>query len=420
MMHANPDAEQYVLGCILMDDTLLRETELHPDHFFIGRHQDMFRKMREMSKKGERVDFLSMAVHDAETAKALSQAFPSITLFRHYEKLVMEAWKKRKAVEITDEMKRELADTGDSSFITSAIRDLTKLEETGVQTDYNFRDRVLEVLDEIKADTGEMKGIPTGFRDLNTMLHGWHDQDLIIIGARPSVGKTAFVLHTLRHAAELGVVVTLFALEMEDKANIRRMLSSKADVDATKMRAPKKFFNKADWDNISREGSLLSELKIAIYDKPNVSTTEIRTKIRAVKNRYPNDKHMVVIDYLQLMRGSNPRDKKVDQMGEISRDLKLLAREFNLPVIALSQLSRGVESRQDKRPMMSDLRDSGNIEQDADVIMLLYRDDYYNKEEPSNIVEVNISKQRNGKTGLVQLVFLKERNKFADLERHPQ
>lgn len=414
-MHANPDAEQYVLGCILMDDTLLRETELNPDHFFVGRHQDMFRRMRELSGRNERVDYLALVTHDMQTAKDLMQSIPSVNLFRHYEKLVMDAWKRRRAVEIVDAMKRDIAETEDSNRISETIRELTQIEETGVQTEYNFGERVMEVVDEIEHSTGEMKGVPTGFRDLNAYLHGWHDEDLIIVGARPSVGKTAFALHTLLHAAQLGTVCTLFAFEMRDKSNIQRMISAHAEIDATKMRAPKKFFDDRDWSRLSKTASQMTQLDIAIFDKPNITPAEVRMKVRAMKNRFPDKKHLVVIDYLQLMRGTNPKDKRVEQMGEISRELKLMAREFRLPVIALSQLNRSSDSRQDKRPMMSDIRDSGNIEQDADVILLLYREDYYDKEQPSNVIEINVAKQRNGRTGLVQLAFLKEFNRFADL-----
>jgi replicative DNA helicase len=415
-MHANPDAEQYVLGCILMDDTLLRETELLPEHFCIGRHVDMFRCMRELSAQGNRVDFLS--VRDNDLARDLYQAIPSITLFRHYETLVMDAWKRRKAVAIVESMKTDLAETQDLLHITNAIRELTQIEEVGCETEYNFAERVMAVVEELEHDTGEMKGVSTGFRDLNAYLHGWHDEDLIILAARPSVGKTALALHSLLHAARLGTACTLFAFEMRDSSNIRRMLSAHGEIDATKMRTPKKFFDKADWERLSRSASDMAGMTVAIYDKPNVTVAEMRTKVRSMKNRHPDKRHLVVIDYLQLMRGSNPRDKKVDQFGEISRDLKLMAREFKVPVILLSQLNRGVEQRQDKRPMMSDIRDSGNIEQDADVILMLYRDDYYNPESvKKNVVEVIIGKQRNGKTGTVELVFLKEQNRFVDLAR---
>lgn len=418
LYHSNPDAEQYVLGCILMDDTLLRETDLMPSHFSVKRHQEIFAAMRQLSTAGKRVDYFSMPQGHVDEARELWAAIPSIKLFRHYEGLVVDAWKRRRAVEITESMRGELAETEDTSHVHEAIRELTSVLEFGYDVEYDFATRVAEVADELARDDGVMKGVSTGFDDLDTYLHGWHDEDLIIVAARPSVGKTAFALHALLHAAKLGTVCTLFAFEMRDKANIQRMLSAHGRINATRMRAPGKFFDQQDRDNLSTASVSLAQFPITIYDRPNITTAEIRTKVRAMKNKHPNSKHLVVIDYLQLMRGTNTRDKKVDQMGEISRDLKLIAREFQLPVVVLSQLNRGVESRPDKHPMMSDIRDSGSIEQDADVILLLYRDGYYDpNSSQQNVIEVNVSKQRNGRTGKVELVFLAEFNRFENLSK---
>jgi replicative DNA helicase len=399
-----------------MDDSFLGETNIVPEHFFIPRHQEMFKRMLELRKKGKRVDILSIGQFDREGVQNAVALVPSTRMFKHYEKLVLDCWRRRLAVEVANQLVRELEETQDIDRIGVAIQQLTSLEEVGMQEDYDFHTRVDEVVQELKDDDGEMKGIPTGLADLDTYTAGWQDEDFIIVGARPSVGKTALALHSMRHAAENGVACTLFALEMRDKAQIKRMLSAQERIDATKMRSPKRFFGPDEWELLESAAEGLKRMNIAIYDKPNVTIPEIRAKVRARKNAFPNEKHLVVVDYLQLMQGRDPRQKRHEQVGEISRELKLIAREYKVPLIALCQLNRNSTNKADRRPQLSDLRESGNIEQDADVAILLHQPE----ETTGNaVMELIIAKQRNGRQGLVQAVFVKEYNKFADLARQP-
>src|SRR5699024_2919428 len=238
-------------------------------------------------------------------------------------------------------------------------------------------------------------GIDTGFKDLNNMLHGFQNGDLIISAARPSVGKTAKMLNHIKTHGENGGLVIAFSLEMDAKSLNRRMLSTIGRIDMHKMRNPKQFFDGEDWNNFTVALAELSNMNLHIYDKPGQTVREIRSTVKRLQKKYPGVPTLIMIDYLQLIRSDTRHESKNVEVGEITRSLKELAKETQSPVYLLSQLSRGVESRQDKRPIMSDIRDSGSIEQDADVIEFLYRDDYYDSEsESKDIIEIIIAKQR--------------------------
>lgn len=271
----------------------------------------------------------------------------------------------------------------------------------------------------MQIDVGDLTGIPTGYDDLNRMTAGLQEGDLIIIGARPSMGKTAFVLNIAFHAASAHTATGIFSLEMGEEQLLKRMISSTGNIDATKLKNPKKLCNLKDWEKISQAMGLINDLPLEIYDKANVTMQEIYAKTRKLKRKYPNKKVLIAIDYLQLIVcDPKHRGNRMQEIGEISRKLKLMARELNVCVVALSQLSRAVESRQDKRPLLSDLRENGQIEQDADLIAFLYREDYYDREtENKNITEIILAKQRNGPVGVVELAFIKEFSKFVNLER---
>jgi replicative DNA helicase len=263
--------------------------------------------------------------------------------------------------------------------------------------------------------SGETTGIPTGFRDLDKVTAGFQRNDLIIVAARPSVGKTAFALNISQNVAtRADENVAIFSLEMGAEQLVMRMLCAEGNVDAQRLRTGQ--LEDEDWGKLSLAMSSLSQAGIYIDDTPGIRVNDIRAKCRRLKQEHGLG--MIMIDYLQLIQGNGrSSDNRQQEVSEISRSLKSLARELEVPVIALSQLSRGVESRQDKRPMMSDIRESGAIEQDADIVAFLYRDDYYNKEtEDANTIEIIIAKQRNGPTGTVKLAFRKEFNKFVDLE----
>lgn len=278
---------------------------------------------------------------------------------------------------------------------------------------------VFEKVEQLYQDKGGTTGIPSGFTDLDRMTAGFQRSDLIIVAARPSVGKTAFALNV---AQNVGVrareTVAIFSLEMSAAQLVQRMICAEANVDAQRMRTG--HLEGDDWEKLTMAIGSLSEAQIFIDDTPGITVAEIRAKCRRLKKE--KGLGMIMIDYLQLISGRGKAgENRQQEVSEISRTLKQIARELEVPVIALSQLSRGVEQRQDKRPMMSDLRESGSIEQDADIVSFLYRDDYYDKEsEKKDIIEIIIAKQRNGPVGTVELVFLKKYNKFVSIDRAHQ
>jgi replicative DNA helicase len=279
-----------------------------------------------------------------------------------------------------------------------------------------IHDVLMESYEQIEAQHFNKSGIsgtPTGFVDLDRMISGLKGSELIILAARPSMGKTAFALNLAQNVGvRAGKTVALFSLEMSASQLVMRMLAAEGNIDAQGFRTGN--LNEEDWEKLTMAMSTLSEAPIFIDDTPGITVYDIRAKLRRLKAEHGLG--LVVIDYLQLITGRGG-DSRQQEISEISRSLKLLAREFDVPVIALSQLSRAVEQRQDKRPMLSDLRESGSIEQDADVVAFLYRDDYYNEEsEKKNIAELIIGKQRNGPVGKVELLFLKNYNKFLSLD----
>lgn len=283
-----------------------------------------------------------------------------------------------------------------------------------------IRDVLMQVFDRVELlhqNKGGTSGIPTGFVDLDHMTNGFQRNDLIIVAARPSVGKTAFALNIAQNVAvRAKETVAIFSLEMSAPQLVQRMICAEANLDANIMRTGD-FKSDDDWSKLTMGIQSLSESEIYIDDTPGITVTDIRAKCRRLKKE--KGLGMIVIDYLQLIQGRGKAgENRQQEVSEISRTLKQIARELDVPVIALSQLSRGVEQRQDKRPMMSDLRESGSIEQDADIVAFLYRDDYYNQDtEKKNIIEIIIAKQRNGPVGTVELVFLKNFNKFVNYER---
>ncbi|MGG5832112.1 replicative DNA helicase, partial [Bacillus pumilus] len=286
-----------------------------------------------------------------------------------------------------------------------------------------IRDSIKDVLvqtydniEQLHNRKGDITGIPTGFSELDRMTAGFQRNDLIIVAARPSVGKTAFALNIAQNVAtKTDESVAIFSLEMGAEQLVMRMLCAEGNINAQNLRTGN--LTEEDWGKLTMAMGSLSNSGIFIDDTPGIRVSEIRSKCRRLKQE--NGLGMILIDYLQLIQGSGrSSDNRQQEVSEISRALKSLARELEVPVIALSQLSRGVEQRQDKRPMMSDIRESGSIEQDADIVAFLYRDDYYDKEsENKNIIEIIIAKQRNGPVGTVSLAFVKEYNKFVNLER---
>lgn len=423
----NIEAEQYLLGCILVDGDLIKEISLQPEHFYRASHRIIFAAMRELEKKDEPIDVVTVitqiGIDKADTVGGISYlsrlagGVPTTSTVQTYEKYILDAWKLRQAEMIANKIKEEVAVAKDSSIIGQSIAELSRLDETGYDEDFDLKKELLELDDEFESATEGLKGITTGLNDLNAATNGWQDEDLIIVGARPSMGKTAFALNEALNAAKDGTVTTIFSLEMGRKQLLKRMICIEGKIDFTKLRNPKKLMSPEEYTHMARTMGYISTLPLFIYDKPGTTVQEMRAKVRKLKRKYPDQRHLVIIDYLQLITGSGA-ENRTQELGEISRALKLMAREYKLPVIALSQLSRSLEQRKDKRPMMSDLRESGNIEQDADVVAFLYRDDYYDPESTQkNVTEVIIAKQRNGPTGTVKLVFLKQFQRFECLQR---
>lgn len=434
---ANLDAEQSIIGGILLEPEMLEDCILKPEHFFDPRHQNLFWTMRDLESKNIPVDIVSIVDRVGQSKVAdiggvsyiteMAGAIPTVANFNYYQRLVLEYYERRMQYEIAREIMQKTPENEPGEVREQAIEKLTALDENDLDDndDGHVSNVLVRVYDWMEQDHGDITGAPTGFDDLDKMLSGLQRQDLVIIGARPSMGKTALAVNICQNYSiaaskqdKKGGPAVIFSLEMPDEGLAKRMLSSGGNISAIAMRNPLGNFESSDWTKTTMAMGELSNAPLHIFDKSGVDVSYIRQKLRMIKRKYPDEHIIAVVDYLQLIVGS-PRHggNRTAEIGEISRQLKHIARELDLTVIALSQLSRGVEQRQDKRPMMSDLRESGQIEQDADVIGFMYRDDYYNADsEIPNVTEIIIAKQRNGPIGTVELAFIKEYNKFVNLD----
>ncbi|MCY8590960.1 replicative DNA helicase [Bacillus haynesii] len=420
----NVEAEQALLGCILVESDLIKELSLQPEHFSETRHQVIFKAMREVEKLGKSVDIVTTVTKLGDSVEQvgglqyltdLGSAVASTANFLAYQTLIYDAYRLR-------EMKKtaiEFANTPTDDGITELYKRAMELQEIGIEKTRTKQDVLMEIYNDMHEEKEDITGINTGLIDLNAMTGGWQNDDLIVLAARPSMGKTAFALHMGKSNCEKGGVTDIFSLEMPDKQLTHRLLSNLGNIEGSKWKNPRKFFSDRDYENATKAIGEYEKWNINIHDQPAQSLADIRSKIRKTKKENPdNKKHLVIIDYLQLIRAIGKYERRDLEVGSITADLKKMARAFKIPIILLSQLSRAVEQRQDKRPMMSDLRESGSIEQDADVVMFLYRDDYYNKNsELKNIIEIDLAKQRNGPTGMIQASFIKEYGRFINLSR---
>lgn len=421
-MDINLEAEFAVLGSVLQKGELFKELTIQEKHFSTKANKILFKAFEQIDKKGETIDIAMVVMNLGATNLStiggktfltqLMNSIPSLERFKSYEKYVFDAWKVREARRIQD---IDIYDLDDLNKVSDLYADLS-LENN--DDDYNHTESLKRLYQQIESQDKGLSGIDTGFIDLNRMLDGFQKGDLIISAARPSVGKTAKMLnHAAAHCNNDGVAA-IFSLEMSEDSLNKRFLSTLGRIDGHKMKNPKQYFSERDWNNYSNAFGQLSNMNIHIYDKSGQTMQFIRSKVSKLRRKYPGKDILVLIDYLQLIRSPRKYENKNIEIGEITRSAKELAKDMDVPVFLLSQLSRGVESRQDKRPMMSDIRDSGSVEQDADVIEFLYRDDYYSAEsEKQNIIEVIIAKQRNGKVGTVEMAFIKEYNLFADLDK---
>jgi replicative DNA helicase len=433
----NLEAEQAVLGAILLDsEALITAMErISSEDFYRGSHQRIFEAMVELAEENEPVDLITLIsrlqdkqqleeVGGVSYLTELANAVPTSANVDYYAQIVEEKSMLRRliraATQIVSNGYSSAEDVGE--LLNEAEQRILEISQRRSGSGFvAIRDVLMEVFERVEFlyhHKGGVTGISSGFPDLDKMTSGFQRSDLIIVAARPSVGKTAFALNI---AQNVGVrsreTVAIFSLEMGAAQLVQRMICAEANVDATRMRTG--FLEPDDWEKLTMAIGALSEANIYIDDSPSVTVADIRAKCRRLKKE--KGLGMILIDYLQLIQGRGKGDNRQQEVSEISRTLKAIARELDVPVIALSQLSRGVEQRQDKRPMMSDLRESGSIEQDADIVAFLYRDDYYDKEtEKKNIIEIIIAKQRNGPVGTVELAFLKHYNKFVSLDRSHQ
>ncbi|WP_248929304.1 replicative DNA helicase [Paenibacillus hamazuiensis] len=429
----NIEAEQAVLGAILLDgDALVTAMErITSDDFYRGAHQRIFEAMIELNGDNEPVDLITLTarlqdkqqleeVGGVTYLSELATAVPTAANIDYYAQIVEEKSMLRRLIRAATQIVQNGYSGGEEigGLLSDAERRIMEISQRRSGSGFvSIRDVLMEVFEKVEKlheQKGTTTGIKSGFHDLDRMTSGFQRSDLIIVAARPSVGKTAFSLNI---AQNVGIrekeTVAIFSLEMGAAQLVQRMLCAEGNIDASGMRNGN--LKPEEWDKLTMAMSVMSEANIYIDDSPSITVADIRAKCRRLKQE--KGLGMILIDYLQLIQGRGKAgENRQQEVSEISRTLKQIARELNVPVIALSQLSRGVEQRQDKRPMMSDLRESGSIEQDADIVAFLYRDDYYDQEsEKKNVIEIIIAKQRNGPVGTVELGFQKNYNKFVNL-----
>lgn len=429
------EAEQAVLGAIFLEkEALVTVSEiLTPEDFYRTSHKKIYEVMIAIGESGEPVDLITVT---AELKKRkwidevggiaylsdLASSVPTAANVEYHAEIVAEKAVLRRLIRTAT----EIATSGYQSIepveniLSDAEKSILEISNKGHRSGFvRIADVLMETynrLEYLSKSHGEITGVPSGYHDLDRMTSGFQKSDLIIVAARPSVGKTAFALNIAQNVAvRAKQSVAIFSLEMSASQLVSRMLCAESNVDANRLRTGK--LEEEDWEKIIMGMGALADSPIFIDDTPGITIAEIRSKLRRLHTEQ-NGLGLVLIDYLQLITGKSRAgsENRQQEISEISRQLKAIARELHVPVIALSQLSRAVEQRQDKRPMLSDIRESGSIEQDADIVAFLYRDDYYNPDtEDKNIVEIIIAKHRNGPTGKVKLAFLKEYNKFVNV-----
>ncbi|MGL5436988.1 MAG: replicative DNA helicase [Lachnospiraceae bacterium] len=429
------EAEQSVIGSMLMDrEAIISASEIViASDFYQHQYGVMFEAMVELYNEGKPVDLVTLQdrlkekdvppeVSSLEVVRDIITTVPTSANVKSYATIVHEKAVLRKLIKVNEEIANTCYAGKEPLEAIMAHTEKTVFELLQSRSSGDFvpiRQIALNVLEKIETaskNQGTVTGIPTGFIDLDYKTSGMQPSDFVLIAARPSMGKTAFVLNLVDHVAvKQGLPCMVFSLEMSKEQLVNRMLAMESNVDSQKLRTGN--LTDSDWDAVVEGIGIIGNSKLIIDDTPGISIMELRSKCRKMKLEH--GLNMVIIDYLQLMSGSGKSgENRQQEISDISRSLKALAREMSAPVIALSQLSRACETRPDHRPMLSDLRESGAIEQDADVVMFIYRDDYYNKDtETPNIAEVIIAKQRNGPIGTVSLLWQPELTKFVNLER---
>jgi replicative DNA helicase len=430
----NIEAEQSVLGGILIENGAINKVMeiLTVDDFYRDSHQRIFNALVDLSERDEPADLITLtnelrksnqldSIGGASYLASLIDSVPTAANIEYYAKIVKEKAILRKLIETsTDIITQSYEDRGDvEGFLDEAERAIFEISEKRVKPSfYSIRDIVKEsfkTLERLFEKKELVTGVPSGFKELDRLTAGFHASDLIIVAGRPSMGKTALCLNLAQYAAiEKRIPVAIFSLEMSKEQLVIRMLCSEAQVEGTRLRTG--FLTESDWPKLTLAAGNLSDAPIFIDDSAAISVLELRAKSRRLKGDYGLG--MLIIDYLQLMKGRTRVESRQQEISEISRSLKALAKELNIPVIAVSQLSRKTEERQGMRPQLSDLRESGAIEQDADLILFLYRDEVYNRSEDNpnkGKAEVIIGKQRNGPIGKIEMAFLDKFTTFKEL-----
>ncbi|HJC11794.1 MAG TPA: replicative DNA helicase [Candidatus Blautia merdigallinarum] len=428
------EAEQSVIGSMIMSrDAIIEASEIITGaDFYQQQYGVVFEAMVELHDEGKAVDLVTLQerlkekdlppeISSMEFVRDLLSAVPTSANVKYYAEIVAEKSMLRKLIKTTEEISNACylgkEKTQDILEITEKkIFDL--VQNRGSQEFVPIRQVVLNAIEKIEKasrNQGSVTGIPTGFIDLDYKTSGFQPSDLILVAARPSMGKTAFVLNIAQYMAfHDNVTVAVFSLEMSKEQLVNRLLALESKVDSQNIRTGN--LEDEEWAKLIEGANVIGNSNLIIDDKPGISISELRSKCR--KYKMEHNLGIIFIDYLQLMTGSGRSESRQQEISDISRSLKALARELNVPVVALSQLSRAVEQRPDHRPMLSDLRESGAIEQDADVVMFIYRDDYYNKDsENKNIAEIIIAKQRNGPIGTVNLVWMPNYTKFVNMKK---
>lgn len=433
---SNVEAERAVLGSLLIDSEAIAEVAsfLKADDFYRDRHRAIFAARFDLYERREPGDLVTLvdelrrrgqldAVGGVSYLTELVDDVPTATHVEHYARIVERCALMRRLIAAAGQIAaigyENPADVDDA--LDRAEQLLFQVSQRRVSEDFTSLREALreyfETIEYLHQHKGEVFGIPSGFHDLDQLTGGLHSSDLIIIAGRPGVGKTGFALSLVRNAATRSRATSaIFSLEMSSEQLVQRLLCMEAAVDSQRIRTG--FIDEFEWRRISEAFGVLSDAPIFIDDSAGISTTELRMKARRLKAEH--DLKLIVVDYLQLMQGRG-LENRVQEVSEISRSLKALARELDVPVIALSQLSRAVESRQDHRPVLSDLRESGSIEQDADIVMFIHREELYNPNtDKKNIADIILAKHRNGPVGQIPVRFFPSQTRFADLEVYRQ
>ncbi|NLL79199.1 MAG: replicative DNA helicase [Clostridiales bacterium] len=428
------EAEQSVIGSMIMDrEAIVVASEIITgDDFYSRQYGVLFETMVELNDEGQPVDLVTLQnrlkekdvppeVSSLEFIRDLITAVPTSANIKYYANIVAEKSTLRKLIKLNDEISNTCY--AGKEPLEMILEETEKkvfnlVQRRNTEEFVPIRQVVMNAMDKIEQasrNSGAVTGIPTGFLDLDYRTAGMQPSDLILVAARPSMGKTAFVLNIAQHVAfKQDMCVAIFSLEMSKEQLVNRLFSLESQVNSQNLRTGQ--LSDAEWEKLIESAGVIGKSKLIIDDTPGISIAELRSKCR--KYKLEHDLKIIIIDYLQLMTGSGKSDSRQQEISDISRSLKALARELSVPVVALSQLSRAVEQRPDHRPMLSDLRESGAIEQDADVVMFIYRDDYYNKDtDMKGIAEIIIAKQRNGPIGTVNLVWLPDYTRFANMQK---